>query len=291
MRPASYRVHRQSAATLSWQPTDSEGELATATGTPTVAVTDAQGDAVTVADTPAVASGAVTLDLTAAELADVDRWTITWSLDAVERGQSTVDIVGGVYLTVADVRSLEPSLSDATEYPTATVQRCRREVESRFERSVLAVAFVPRLSVHRFTGSSYATVSLPHYFVTEVRWARYWSAGAWVSLDVSEAVVSDTGVVRLGPECAPYGSHVEVGYVHGLTSPPEDVKRAAALAVRHQALQNRSGIDSRAMSYQPSEGGNVVLATAGVGPWEFGVPDIDGVLRSWREQYLPVLVA
>ncbi len=290
MTPASYRVHRQAAATLAWRPTDSEGELVAATGTPTVTVVRGDGTALVPASAPTIVAGVVNLTLSATELAFVDRLTVTWLLDAVARGTSTVDVVGGVYLTVAELRELEPTLGEG-EFPAAVLRRGRREVESRFERSVQGVAFVPRLSTHRFNAKSYATVVLPHYFVSAVYWVRYWSDNAWTALTTTDVVVSESGVVRLGPDLAPWGTLVEIGYVHGLTSPPEDVKRAAALAVRHQVLANRSGIDSRAMSYQPAEGGNVILATAGVGPWEFGIPDVDGVLRSWRDRYPTAMVA
>ena len=219
--PATYRVHRQAAATLVWQPTDSEGEPITATGTPTVTVTRGDGTALVPASGPSIVSGAVILSLTAAELSIVDRLTVTWLLDAVARGTSTVDVVGGVYLTVAEIRALEPSMSDPSEFPAATLQRCRREVEARFERSIQAVAFVPRLSVYRFNAKPYATVILPHFFVTGVYWARYWLDNAWTSLTTTDVIVSDTGVVRLDPDLAPWGTVVEVGYVHGLPSPPD----------------------------------------------------------------------
>jgi hypothetical protein len=74
-----------------------------------------------------------------------------------------------------------------------------------------------------------------------------------------------------------------VGVEHGRDYPPDDLKRAAVTAIRHQASQGRSGLDARAMSFQPIDGGNVVLATPGLGPWVTGIPAVDEVLKRYAQ--------
>lgn len=289
MIAASYRVVASAPATIRWQPVDQDGEPVTATGTPTVTVTRADGTVVI--PTIGIVAGAVEAGLTSAQTATLDRLTFVWSLDAVVRGMSTVEVVGGVFLTVAEARQYEPSIADLARYSDAAVRRARGEVESMFDRACgHVVSFVPRFSsllASRSPGT--AAVVVPHYFPRAVRWARYLSGVAWTTVDITGGVTISDGLLSLRAGGWPYGP-LEVGYEHGLDGPPLDVKRAAAAAIRRQLNLDKSAVDSRAISYQVMGGEVQRFPTPGLGPWVTGIPEVDEVLKSYRQQY-PTMVA
>jgi hypothetical protein len=280
------RVLTRSAATITWQPTDQEGELTAASGTPTVTVTRADGTVI-LGLTPTLGAGVVSLTIPATSLTEPDQLDVVWLLDAVARGETAVDVVGAPLITETEVRAREPALANVANYPAATIRRAIAEVAARFERSVPAVSFVPRLSVvDTYVTSS--RLSIPYYFGRAVRWVQNWQSSAWVDVDYGYANLLEGGGFELTNWYR--SGAMRVGFEHGLDAPPPDVKKAAARAVRHVLISPASGLDPRAMSYQPPEGGNVTLATPGLGPWEFGLPDVDAVLKSWRQSH-PTLAA
>jgi hypothetical protein len=79
--------------------------------------------------------------------------------------------------------------------------------------------------------------------------------------------------------------NVRIGYEYGLDRPPEDLKKASVQAIRAQLNTFASGIPDRATSLQPFDGGNIVLATPGLGPWITGIPAVDEALKryKWRD--------
>ena len=112
-----------------------------------------------------------------------------------------------------------------------------------------------------------------------VRWVLV--DGEELDSDLVDAIPADpAGVAKLDgcwPRC-----RVTVGYEHGFQTPPADVVHAAVHAIRYQTNTFRAGITDRAISYQPIEGGNVVIATPGLGPWVTGIPAVDEVLKRYR---------
>jgi hypothetical protein len=139
---ARQRIVAGTAATLTWQAVDQNGEPADP-GTTTVAVSGSAGAVILAAGTSTTAVG--TTRTVAIPAQDVDDLTVTWTgADATATGG--VDVVGGVYFTVAQLREWERSLSSGQDYTPADVIAKRIETETLFEQRTMQ-AFVPRFTV------------------------------------------------------------------------------------------------------------------------------------------------
>lgn len=274
--------------TISYTPVDSDGEPSGADpGTVTVTVTRSDGTAVA---TNAATSGAGvnprTYQVTATS--QLDQLTAAWSIAGVVVHRTMIDIVGGVYATLTEIRGVEDSLGDVGADQRADLIRARNEVEEMFERACGHVlSFVPRYSIRQSTVVGNAGAILPHAFVTAIRSVSYTDRlGAVVPVNIAGGfTIYPDRTFGLNTGWWPSCERILVGYEHGMTAPPDDVKRAAIHAVRRQANMARSGVDSRAISYQGPTGEIQRFPTPGLGPWVTGVPEIDEVLEWYREHY------
>jgi hypothetical protein len=275
-----------SDATLAFQPVDQDGEPVAGTGY-TVTVTDSEGtdlvtDAATVDGTP------VTYVLSGTLFPRIDELTATWSEGGTVRGVTTVAAVGGVHLTLAEVAQFEPTLNHNNQdvrHSRETVLKARAEAETMVEEWCKR-AFVPRFSVERVSGQG--------KFLLDLSWANF-RAARWANeLDYNTshaipATVLSTAGPRRGPtaildgEVWRYGkNNIEIGYEHGLDSPPEDLKRVTAAIMRRQLEAAGNPLDARAIQYYPAEGGSVMLAQPGQRGSMTGMPEIDEVLKRYK---------
>lgn len=280
------RIVRGATATLAYQGVDADGEPADP-GVVTVKVESSDGTVVKAAGTATSGSGVNprTVALTAGDTADLDVLTATWSVGVDVVATSTHEVVGGVYLSVQEIRDLEPALSTVTEYPNAVLITARRQVEAMFEDACNR-AFVPRFRVDVLSGDGTNTLVVRRPDVRAVRWCEIWDGAEYVTVDVAELRANAVGAVHREDAVWPVGvQNVRVGYEYGLDRPPQDLRQAAVQAIRAQVNTFRSGIPDRATSYQPIDGGNVVLATPGLGPWITGIPTVDEALKryKWRD--------
>lgn len=288
MLTADYRVVQYAPATLTWQPTDQNGELVAATGTPTVTVTRADGTTLVVA--AALVAGVVEITFTAAQLATLDILAVSWLLDGVVRGTSTINVVGQGAVTPAEVRRLEPTLGDVAKYSNDRVRAALDVIEATIE-SVCSVAFTPRLSVYRSVrhGPGSYHHLLPHVKLRRVRFAYTTDDAVRTDIDAGDLgqIAADSAGIVHGYYWA-FGVDVTIGYEHGEDRAPADLRAAIALAVRRRLNVPTAGLDPRAMSYSPPEGGNVILATPGLGPWVTGMPEVDEVLKRYNHNLTAV---
>lgn len=282
--------------TVTFTPVDADGEPSAGDpGIVTVGVVRADGTAVVDPGTATTTVGVTrTFTLTATHTANLDRLVVTWTAAAVI-GRTAVDIVGAVYLSTAEIRDLVPSLSNEQTNPAADLIRARHEVEGMVERACGHVlSFVPRFSVATVNHWGNASLRLPHYFVRRVRWLKYGSSdGTLLDFDpVALALVGadESGMVGINSGTWPTG-RLLVGYEHGTDAPDAEMRRAAALAIRRQVNQSRSGVDPRAISHSIPGGEIQRFPTPGLGPWTTGVPEIDEVLAWWRSHYPALSVA
>lgn len=287
--PQQRFVRGATSALLSWQPLNADGDAGTVTGAVTVAVT--RGDGTTIGGLPAVAgtgSAVRTVTLPASALAELDQLTASWSIDGTAVATTLATIVGGVYLTAAQLRTLEPALVNATTYPDARLRAVRAACERECE-DIAGVAFVPQYAVTRLTGRGRATLLLPHRYVRRVRWARVYdcttlvetlSAGALASIGATVGEIArrtDGGVWHDG--CT-----VEIGYEHGLDSPPEDLLEVFPQLVRARVTRYRSAIPDGAQSVQMPEGGTLSFARPGAPGRSTGIDAVDWVLWRYTDQ-------
>jgi hypothetical protein len=267
------RIVAGAPAALTWQGVDSSGEPADP-GTVTVGVVRADGTVLLAPLTATTGTGTAvrSVALTASQTAALDWLTATWTVSGVVRAVTVHEVVGGVYMTSAALRAAEPSLSDATKYPAAKLLAARDRTERAFEAECYR-AFVPRFRVATIRRG----MPLPDTDIDAIRFVQNADTGAVVSY----THVAGSRLLDDVYTCEP----LLVGYVYGEDAPPADLLEKFAKVVRYSLNATNSGIPDRAMSFQPAEGGNVTLATAGLGPWIYGIPDVDQVIHrhQWRK--------
>jgi hypothetical protein len=281
------RIVQATAATLSWQGVNQDGDEADP-GVVTVGVVRSDGSPVLAAGTPTSGSGSTprTVTLTAAQTAELDLLTCTWkNADGVTVGSTVVHVVGGVYASLSQIRARDRVLADASTDADETLRRARAEAEHQFENT-MKQAFVPRFDVARLNGSGRATLTLPWAALRRVRWVRVWSGRTFTSLSAEEvaAIRAHEAGIAVRPDWAgwPWGrANIEIGYEHGHDTPPPDLQRALIQYVRRGARRHDNPILDQATSFTMVEGGTLSLATPGVGKWTTGIPDVDVVLMAY----------
>lgn len=264
------RIVAGSAAQLIWQAVDQYGEPSDP-GTTTVAVVRSDGTTVHAAGTATTTPSGTTRRAVALTAADniVDQLTATWS-GANAAGETTIDVVGGVYFSASELRQFQPLVAVKSDHPDETVYVWRQIVETIFENAS-GLAFVPRWQVCR--------PSAGRIVMRGVRSVR------WVELDDDAGTIVDSGLddyVEITPEGVACISSVErVGLVHGIDT-PADVWRASMLACRHLLTSGVERTDFRPMQVTNPDGSVDQYATPGVAQWVLGIPEVDEVINRYR---------
>jgi hypothetical protein len=271
---ADQQIAAATAATLSFQGTDSEGEPADP-GTVTVGVVNSAG---TVVLAPLTAtSGATTsprtVALTASQTANVDQLTATWTASGVVVGVTVHEVIGRVLITKAEFETREAKASGVS---TVKFLAARKHVDATFMR-IARRGFTPRFAVQQIESRGRRVLPLRFPDLLEVRWANHIdTSGTVTAIDVSDVRPNSSGLAALDDywECGT----IEIGYVHGMARAPFDVVDAAATYLRYTLGSGSTTIPQRATTYSDGQGGTTQLATPGLGPFETGIPDVDKTL-------------
>lgn len=287
---------------LTFSPLDQDGEprvFGSAAGSIIVAVLTASDGAITTytsAFDPTLASVTLTVGTYLAMDIFVVDWYQSDGTTQTHVGQREFEIVERFYFTSTDLRTREASTSDTSRDALATLLDVRAEIETQFEDRC-GRSFVPRFRVLRkpispalgwaTPGEVYAApirVVLDRAPVRAVRWIKIFDpldvlAYTLTSTEVAAIQPSDSGVINL-PWIIPAGS-ILVGFEHGQSAPPADLKRAAMTAAKYGLNGSRTGIDARATSMTTAEGAHMTLATPGVRDWITGIPGVDEVVNAY----------
>lgn len=290
---ADSRLLVGAAATLSWQPVDSDGEPAAPDGTVTVAVTRADGSSLIAAGTATIGSGSALrqVAVTAAQTAQLDVLVATWTDAGGGTAQTLHEIVGGFYFSLAEARQVQATLADISKYPASLLRDVRAAVEDEFEE-IAGCAFVPRYRRVRVRGTDTSTLVLPDPLVRTVRSVRAYSTAtaytAWTADELAAITTDDSGVIDVGTggvfPCA--GTGLVVEYEHGHDRPPADLRRHALTRLREIVNDPIAAISSKAERFTSPEGTVVFsLLPGGPGGRRTGNPDIDAALTryAWPE--------
>lgn len=290
MIPADQRITQAVAATLSWQPVDSDGEPHDP-GTVTIGVTKADGTeliAAGTATTAASATGPRTKALTAAQTATLDRLTATWKVSPTTVQTTTIDIAGRPYFSNAELRLAEPALSDTNVYTAAVISRARLEVETFFE-SVCNRAFVPRYHYATLPGYGRSGLVLDYPDLRTVRSAAMY--GDITSTALATLTAAELAAIPRDPAgiatrwSGVWTDTVIIGYEHGLDLPPADVKRQAMILTREVLVASKSAIPQNATNFTSSElGWSAVLVTPGIRGAHTAVSSVNECLDRWTVQ-------
>ena len=287
------RILQATAASLSWQPLDGDGEPGDPGGTVTVGVVASDGSTVISSGTATSGSGSEprAVALTAAQTADLEVFAATWKIGSTTVATTEHWVVGGFLYSIADLRNRERSLADSARDESTVLREVRDEIEETFEGAT-GVPWTPRLhlvtSLRDHDGYSLDT---RRTHARTVRWCRLWSTESsyteLTAAELAEIAPAEDGILTLPVSTSgawKVTAAVEVGFwqpgsaVVG-SQVPADVRRQALLAARAGTNQARSGIPDRATSQQLADGGSVTLATPGVGRWITGIPTVDELLK------------
>lgn len=255
---------------------------AAATGNVTYTVTKADGTTLT----SGTATGSNPYTFTLAAQTALNLLTVTWTatiggLTTVEMDQ--VEIGGGVYVPLADLRAL-PGLLNTGTYPDSTLLALRREFEDIAEWYV-GVAFVPRYARETYAGGN-STILLRHpnpralLSVTSTD-----SGGAVTTYTTTNWRLAASGMLSTEGTylpCPSYGEqNVTVEYEHGMDTPPPQIVHGCKVFVRNRALQDARSVGRDVLREVNDNGFQIQYSTP---DWNAGRPtglfEVDAALNS-----------
>lgn len=273
---ARQRIVAGTVAQLSWQAVDQDGEPSDP-GTTTVGVTGSDGTVIlapgSATDTDVDDDSLRTVSIPAQ---GVDLLTATWT-GAGASGVTLVDVVGGVYFTVAELRAAETSVAVAADFPVAACIARRIETETKFEDRT-GTAFVPRFKVLTPDRRGLVAVS----GLRSIRWIEYYDGT--ITSDAT-AIARACEVSTSWIQCQ--GSIVRIGAEVGFDRPPADVAAKAMMYTRHLLTGGSSGVDMRVLAQSAPDGSMVQMASPGRSFYVTGLPEIDEALKAYKDRTPP----
>ena len=263
-------------------------------GVVTATVTAANGTAIlTDAATGGTGAAARTLDLTAADTANLDLWDVAWTSPTLGTVTTQVEIVGALLFTIPEARAFDKAqLADTTKYPDAAIAATRARILDEFER-ICRTAFVPRYRRLILDGDGGRQLRLWDTRVTRIREAGLRYRGQTTPTPLNAAELADLtldygGVVTrdsLG-WWWPGDNNVTIAYEYGYAQPPQAIRRAALIVALHQLVL--TNVSERTMSFSSQNGETYRYATPGIGTSIFGLPNVDRVLNDYRDPLIEV---
>lgn len=277
-------VRGASTATLSHQFIDGDGEPAAPAGTVTVAVTRSDGTSVTVGAVAGSDTDPRTVSVGAAELTEVDQFTAVWTDDGNDVATDVIDVVGGTVGGVAVLQGIEPSI---TLEKAPDVLRARRAAENRF---VSVTGRLPFLRLEQqwidSGGTSERLCGAWWPDLVEVRSAWvYTGSTTYTALTAAQLaaieVPDEQSRFTRRDTCWPCG-RILVTYVAGMSSIPDDLRRAFAQAVRREITLFNTGAPDRSETFASDGVVSVGLDRPGKDR-AYGIADIDDVFRKYAD--------
>jgi len=289
MNVAHERIVAGTAATISFQGVDQDGEPGDP-GTVTVGVVRSDGSTVVNAGTATSGSSTSprTYALTAAQTATVDLLTATWKVGSTTVGTTLVEVVGGVFVRIADVRGIDRVVADASIDPLPHLKRVRSRAEQLIETET-GVAWVPRFSTVRLDGNGQGALLLPEMMLRSVRWCRLWTDGTtYSSLSAAElaAIPADNVGIAWRSDGAswPCGvRNVEIGFEHGYATPNQDIAEACRMLLRDFARLYDNALSTRQTGFSV-DGIWSQVVTASVRGAATSNPEVNAILTRHSHQ-------
>ena len=267
------------AATLATTWTDGTGEPSAPTGAVSVVVTDSAG-AVVLSTTATVSGSSCSVVLSASLVPAVDWLAAVWTDAAGVTTTTAHEVTGGVYVTLAALRSLEPSLAS---YSDAEVLEARSVAEAECER-ITRQSWVRRLG--RSTVESHTCwIVLPWTPLVSLRTIANCYGIPFVAGEFAFIQSGPNGFVHRdsGWSLGPYS----VTYEHGHSAPSADIRRAVARRTAYWCRQATTPTPDQSMRMVIDGGQTIQLASAGRD--RTGDDVVDAIYRSNRSE--PVGIA
>lgn len=204
-------------------------------------------------------------------------WAATVGGDAIVLDQDVIQVVGGFYLGLGEIRRIDPKFQGASgtaRYTTQELIDKRIEVEDEFER-ITGQAFVPRFERETLSGDGGGVLRLRWPRLRKVR-AVTVGGVAWAQDRVDAFGPSPLGIVRVANAWPAGVGNIVFEYEHGMNRAPTDIVRAARLRMKSFLLTTQSPLPDRAERIATTEVGLVTLAIASKDTT--GIPEVDAAL-------------
>ncbi len=215
--------------------------------------------------------------------AALDQLVVSWSatLDgSLIVDTDLVDVAGGVYFDLADLRADDRDLADAEKYPTEKLRAARVEVEEECE-AICGRAFVRRYRKVVVSGRDELDLILPDPDVRAIRTAAIVTTPGTTPVPLTDAQLAalvingeSRTLTRPAGSVWPGGvGNIVLGYEYGLDRPPRDLRRAAMTRMRTWVATPNRAIPPRAESWTDAAGQTYRLTLPEA--YSTGEPDVD----------------
>lgn len=278
------RVAKSTAASLTIDVRNEDGELSTPTGSVAVAVVNAAGVSVQTGNAVVSATaGIYTFDLGSAVTGTLGDYvaTASWTLGGVAQSRAqVVNVVKEHLFEIHELRAYDPSFADTIRYPANDIRKARENASQRLERAA-GVAFATQRTRMTLSGDGTPRLLVPHVLVSSI-----------VSLTV-DGVDVDTATVKIQPGGlltrtngmlwpATEPNNVVIVYEHGFTNAPLDVRKGAMALAREHLVP--SATPARATS-QSTDLGEFRISVANLELGRpTGIPEVDTVIALYGEK-------
>jgi hypothetical protein len=280
------RILVNSAASLSFAPTDQDGEVVAVTATGPITISNSAGAEITGGTATLNDDGTLSYDLAAADLPLLDTYAVKWQGAVggdVLAWQTTAQVVGGFHYSLAAFKALRP------EFATMTPDRIRDArtlAEERFELEC-RVAFVPRGARETLKGPSWESFLLAHVACRDILAMKI--DGTILTGDqIAAQTIEEGGILRLDRT---YWTHrhrhceVEILYSHGYDRPDRAVRDAVLRLAKDYAVPD-ANLPARALVQLTDYGAFRIGRIDDDNP--FGIDSVDAVYRAVRRHRPPV---
>lgn len=217
-----------------------------------------------------------TFTLTAAQTAQLDYLTVTWTASDGSVLTTYAEIQGSYSFSVAQARTKSP-LQDATTYPASSIVFYRGLAEQALE-DILGFSVVPRYRQDIATITGSGLLMLPRRKLRNILWIT--QAGLTVPVLVGLRLF-DGGLVYtpgLWQWYSWWSQPIEIGYEEGLDSCPYRISNALLLLARRWVVE--SPWDERMTSFRSREGGDLEILTADHSN-PFDIPEIVAIAGAY----------
>lgn len=265
---------------------DDDGMPVNADALPTATIVDSAGTAiggsVTVLDPTEAGEGIYRIQLTAAQLTTLDRYTVTWNTVIATRPRvyrTELEVVDQHLVELGDIREFDAHFDDPAAYPASKLRRARDQISERIEEAICGVAFRRRGARERIDGTGLTKLLLPHLYPATLISGRLLEEETWTSLTNAELAavrLYDEGLaIRTDGNRWDRGHrNVELFYTHGLSGPPASIQRAALLMIRRALVDGPA--EENVSSYTNDAGTFRLTVEGRDGPT--GIPEADAIL-------------
>lgn len=277
------RVAKSTAASLTIDVRNEDGELSTPTGNVAVDVKNAAGASVQSGNAVVSATtGIYTFALGSAVTGTLGEYTATasWTLAGVAQSRTlAINVVKDHLFEIHELRAYDPSFTDAVRYTAEDIRKARENASQRLEQAA-DVKFTTQRTRVTLSGDGTPRLLIPDVMVSSIISMTI----DGTALDVSTVKAQPHGLLTRAGDIWPATepNNITVVYEHGYDSTPLDVRRGAMALAREYLVP--SATPARATS-QSTDLGEFRISVANLELGRpTGIPEVDTVIALYGQK-------